>query len=135
MRRMKILITGLILGGVLAGAESFAAAGTDATQTVSGGGVTVKVTYLAQTDHESRFSVTLDTHSVNLDAYDLKATSILRDDTGLLLQPTGIENKGSSHHREVVLTFPRPSTRRTWLELVIKDIAGAKERTFRWNRE
>lgn len=132
MRRKKIVVMGLILVGFLAGAESFGAAGTDATQTVSGGGVTVKVTYLSQTEHESRFSVVLDTHSVNLDAYDLKALSILRADTGIVLQPTAIENKGSGHHREAILTFPRPSTRRTWLELVIKDIAGEKERTFRW---
>ena len=94
----------------------------------------VKTTYLAQTEHESRFSITLDTHSVNLDGYDLKALSILRDDTGIVLQPTGVENKGSGHHREVILTFPRPSLKRTWLELVIKDIAGEKERIFRWYR-
>ena len=94
----------------------------------------MKVTYLAQTEHESRFSVVLDTHSVNLDAYDLKALSILRDDTGILFEPTGVENNGSGHHREIILTFPRPSTKRQWLELVLKDIAGEKERTFRWYR-
>jgi hypothetical protein len=123
MKTLKILLTGLILVGFLRGAEGFGAAAKDPTQTVSGGGVTVKVTYLAQTEHESRFSVVLDTHSVNLDAYDLKALSVLR-----------VENKGSGHHREIILTFPRPSTKRQWLELVLKDIAGEKERTFRWYR-
>jgi hypothetical protein len=132
---LKILVVGLILGGFLGGAVSFDAADPGATQTVSGGGVTVKVGYLAQTEHESRFSVVLDSHSVNLDTYDLKALSVLRDDTGLSMQPTGVENKGSGHHREITLTFPRPSVDRKWLELVIKDIAGVKERTFRWNRE
>lgn len=132
MKAWRTLLTGLILVGFVLVAESFAAAGKDGTQTVSGGGVTVKVSYLEQTHHESRFSVVLDTHSINLDAYDLKALSILRDDTGILLEPTGIENKGSGHHREIILTFPRPSTKRQWLELVIKDIAGEKERTFRW---
>ena len=125
---------GLILVGFLGGPESVGAAVVGETQTVAGGGVTVKVTYLAQTDHESRFSVALDTHSANLDVYDLKTLIILRDDTGILLQPTAIENKGSGHHREAILTFPRPSTRRTWLELVIKDIAGVKERLFRGER-
>ena len=114
---------------------SRAAEGLGPPQTQSGGGVTVKVTYLAQTAHESQFSVVLDTHSVNLDGYDLKVLSLLRDDTGLTMQPTGAENKGSGHHREIILTFPRPSTERKWLELVIKDIAGAKERTFRWDRK
>ena len=133
MKTLRILLTGLILVGFLRGADSFGAATTDPTQTVSGGGVTV-VTYLAQTGHESRFSVVLDTHSVDLDAYDLKALSVLRDDTGILFEPTGVENKGSGHHREIILTFPRPSTKRQWLELVLKDIAGEKERTFRWYR-
>ena len=134
MKTVKILLTGLILVGFLRGAEIFAAAAKDSTQTVSEGGVTVKVTYLAQTGHESRFSVILDTHSVDLGAYDFKVLSVLRDDTGILFEPTGVENKGSGHHREIILTFPRPSTQRKWLELVIKDIAGEKERTFRWYR-
>ena len=134
MRTLNILLMGLILSGPLV-ASSLNAATPGATQTVSGGGVTVKVTYLAQTDHESRFSVVLDTHSVNLDAYDLKTRSILRDDTGLTLQPTRAENKGSGHHREITLTFPRPSLERKWLELVIKDIAGDKERVFRWSQQ
>jgi hypothetical protein len=132
---MKSLILGLILGGFLGGAASFGATTQGATQTVSGGGVTVKVIYLAQTEHEARFLVALETHSVNLDKYDLKATSVLRDDTGLTTQPTAIQNKGSGHHREIILTFPGPSTDRKWLELVIKDIAGVKERIFRWSRE
>lgn len=95
----------------------------------------MKVTYLAQTEHESKFSVVLDTHSVNLERYDLKSLSVMRDDTGLTMAPTGSENKGSGHHREIILTFPRPSTERKWLELVIKDIAGVKERVYRWSRE
>jgi len=135
MTTLKILVVALILGGFLRGAESFAAADPGTSQTVSGGGVTVKVTYLAQTAHESRFSVVLDTHSVNLDMYDLKALSILRDDTGMTMQPTGVENKGSGHHREIILTFPRPSMDRKWLELVIKDVAGVKERVFRWDHQ
>lgn len=112
-----------------------AAEGLGLPQTQSGGGVTVKVTYLVQTEHESKFSVVLDTHSVNLDVYDLKSLSLMRDDTGLTMKPTGAENKGSGHHREIILTFPRPSLERKWMELVIKDIAGVKERTFRWDRK
>lgn len=142
MKVLKILVIGLVLGGFSGDAESFGAAVPGETQTVSGGGVTVKVTYLAQTGHESRFSVALYTDSVDLeaydlvdlDAYDLKANTVLRDDTGLTMRPTGVENKGGGHYREVILTFPRPSTRRTWLEIVVKNIAGEKERVFRWYR-
>ena len=108
MNRARSQGLGLLLAFLLAASESFAAGAVGSTQTVSGGGVTLKVTYLAQSEHESRFSVAIDTHAVNLDGYNLKAMSILRDDTGLVLQPTGVENSGSGHHREVILTFPRP---------------------------
>lgn len=135
MKILSSLLTGLIFSVVLANDVMLAAPAPDATKTVAGGGVTVKVTYLEQTHHESRFSVVLDTHSVNLDLYDLKALSLMRDDTGLTMGPTGVENKGSGHHREITLTFPRPSLRRKWTELVIKDVAGVKQRTFRWDRK
>lgn len=127
--RLFVLLASLLRVGAI-----FAAEGVGSSRTQSGGGVTVKVTYLEQTDHESRFSVVLDTHSLNLDVYNLNVLSFLRDDTGLAMKPTGVENKGSGHHREIILTFPRPSLNRKWLELVIKDIAGEKERTFRWYR-
>ena len=135
MKSFSITVVALLLTGLLGIGAGLAAEGLGLPQTQSGGGVTVKVTYLAQTAHESQFSVVLDTHSVNLDLYDLKVLSLLRDDTGLTMQPTGAENKGSGHHREIILTFPRPSVDRKWLELVIKDIAGVKERTFRWDRK
>ena len=134
MRALKAIMTGVVLTIFVWVGYSFGAATVGQTQTVSGGGVTVKATYVAQTEHESRFSIALDTHSVNLDAYDLKALAVLRDDTGIVLKPTAIENKGSAHHRQAILTFPRPSTKRTWLELVIKDIAGEPERVFRWQK-
>lgn len=134
MKAFLTLAAALAIGVLFARVETFGAAAPGTSRSVAGGGVTVKVTYLAQTDHESKFSVVLDTHSVNLDGYDLKALSLMRDDTGLAMEPTGAENKGSGHHREIILTFPRPSLERKWLELVIKNIAGVKERTFRWDR-
>jgi hypothetical protein len=33
------------------------------------------------------------------------------------------------------LTFPKVSPEAKRLEIVIKDVAGVKERTFRWNLE
>jgi len=135
MNRFLVSLLILYLVGGVYLAAGFAVEGLGVPQTQSGGGVTVKVTYLAQTERESKFSVVLDTHSVNLERYDLKSLSVMRDDTGLTMAPTGAENKGSGHHREIILTFPRPSTERKWLELVIKDIAGVKERVYRWSRK
>jgi hypothetical protein len=132
MMMLKIFLASVFFIGFCGGAESIAATPVGSAQTASAGGVTVKVTYLSQTKHESRFSVALDTHSANLDSFDLTVLSTLRDDTGIQLKPTAIENKGSGHHREAILTFPRPSLNRKWLELVIKDLAGERERIFRW---
>jgi hypothetical protein len=136
MKRLTIFVIGLFLGGFLHGGESFGAAATDATQTVSGGGVTAKVTYLnPKSSDDLRFQVVLDTHSVAIDGYDLKAITLLRDDTRKTYPPNAVENKGSGHHREVILTFPKVSPEAKRLEIVIKDVAGVKERTFRWNLE
>ncbi len=113
---------------------TFGAAGSGTTQSQAGGGVTVKATYLNPPGaEEPRFSVVLDTHSVNLDQYDFKAISALRDDTGKSYQPTKAERKGTGHHREATLTFPKISPEARVVELVIKDVAGGKERVFRWD--
>ena len=96
----------------------------------------MKVIYLnPDATDEPRFQVVLDTHSVNLDAYDLKSIAVLRDDTGKAYASTGVESKGSGHHREATVSFSKLSSDAKRVELVIKDIAGVKERVFRWNFE
>lgn len=128
-----LILGGLLLVGLSGFGESFGAVNPGLTRTISGGGVTVKATYLnPQGTEDARFQVVLDTHSVNLDGYDLKAISVLRDDSGKTYEPTGAENKGSGHHREVTVVFPRPSADVKRLQLVIKDVGGVKERVFRW---
>jgi hypothetical protein len=137
-QRSKTIISALFaatvfLTGVLGIGESSVAT-TGITRTNSGGGVTVKATYVdAQETDEARFEVVLDTHAVNLDAYDLKALSLLRDDSGKTYEPVGVENKGSGHHREIAIVFSKVSPPAKRLELVIKDIAGIKERSFLWD--
>lgn len=134
MKGFTLFLAGLVLSGLLGHRESFGAAASDTTQTVSGGGVTTKITYLnPRSNDDPRFLVVLDTHSVALDGYDLKALTVLRDDTGKSYLPTGVENKGSGHHREVTLSFPKVSPEAKRLEIVIKDVAGVKERSFIWD--
>lgn len=134
LKKAVVRSVGLLLAGFLMTVESFAGAVSELTKAHSGGGVTIKVTYLnPQGTEDARFDIALDTHSVNLDAYDLKTVSLLRDEAGNTYQPTRIENKGSGHHRQIVLVFPKPSGEVRKLELVIKDIAGVKERLFRWD--
>jgi hypothetical protein len=127
------LLAGLFVIVLFGIGVGHAAVPSGITRTDAGGGVTVKVTYLnPQGSADARFDIALDTHSVNLDAYDLKALSLLRDEVGKDYQPTHVENKGSGHHRQVSLVFPKPSAEAKKLELVIKDIAGVEERVFRW---
>jgi hypothetical protein len=127
---LMILFSATFLGG----GKSGAAGETGLTRSHSGGGVTVKVTYLNPAGGKDvRFEIALDTHSVNLDAYDLKTISLLRDETGKGYQPTRVENQGSGHHRQVILVFDKPSSKTKKLELVIKEIAGVKERLFHWD--
>ena len=136
MKAFTLLLVVMFLGGALGGDASLGAAEANTTQTVSGGGVAVKVTHLnPKSNDDPRFQVVLDTHSANLDGYDLKTIAVLRDDTGKSYLPTGAENKGSGHHREVTLSFPKASPGAKRLTLVIKDVAGVKERTFRWKLE
>jgi hypothetical protein len=132
---LKYLLA-VILLGLPGNSESFGAEASSLTQTVAGRGVTAKVTYLnPKSSDDPRFQVVLDTHSVALDSYDLKAISLLRDDTGKTYLPNSVENKGSGHHREVTLTFPKVSPDAKRVEIIIKDLAGVQERTFRWNLE
>jgi len=133
MKGLKSILTVLLLGCFSIGGQATAGA-ADATQSVSGRGVTVKVTYMnPRSDENPRFQAVLDTHSVALDGYDLKSLAFLLDDTGKTYAPTVVENTGSGHHRQVVLTFPKLSSQAKRIEVVIKDVAGVKERNFRWD--
>lgn len=134
MKARTLLLLGWLMFSGLGVYSEIVAAESEMTQTVSGGGVTAKVTYLnPKSSDEPRFQIVLETHSVNLDVYDLKTIAALRDDTGNIYPATGIETKGSGHHREGTLTFPKISPESKHIEVVIKDVAGVKERIFRWD--
>jgi len=114
-------------------AAAFGAASSMATASHSGGGVTVKATYhTPQPPNELRFEVQLDTHSVNLDGYDLQSLALLRDAGGKTYRPVNVEAKGSGHHRDAVVVFPQPPGGPQHVELVIKDIGGVNERILRF---
>lgn len=85
------------------------------------------------------FHLKLDTHSVDLSQYDLVALSTVRwDSQGTLPARGWVPLQESGHHREGVLVFAYPGeqglTGRGELVLVLADLAGVSERTFRWGR-
>jgi hypothetical protein len=78
--------------------------------------------------------VGLDTHTVNLDGYTLEEIVLLRDDSGQTYPLEAVEKaSGGGHHREAVLRFGKVPPEAKMIELVVKDVAGVKERTFHWN--
>jgi hypothetical protein len=134
MKTLSMKVAGLVLNLSIGLGLSIAAESLGTVQSVAGGGVTAKVTFLNPKSGDGpRFQIVLDTHSVNLDAYDLKTLASLRDDTGKTSSPTALEIKGGGHHREATVSFLKMSQDSKRIELVIKDVAGVKERVFRWN--
>ena len=104
------------------------------TQTSEGGQVTVVVTWPGP-DAGVDLEVTLDTHSVDLDALDL-ADAILRNDRGETLKARPWAAPEGGHHREGTLAFDGDSSSfldgASWIELVLTGIGDLPERTLRW---
>ncbi|OGO30771.1 MAG: hypothetical protein A2Z29_03715 [Chloroflexi bacterium RBG_16_56_11] len=104
------------------------------------GGVTIEVEWVRSQDaaenNNAVFQVAMDTHSINLDGYDLKELAVLRDDKGNEYTPASWESGPGGHHREGILTFslaysPERSGQKS-IEMVIRDVAGVSERVLRW---
>ncbi|MDO8692036.1 MAG: hypothetical protein Q7R39_18860 [Dehalococcoidia bacterium] len=108
------------------------------------GGVTVKATWIVPGSPEATSSdldrylaikVAFDTHSGDLTQYNLAKLSALRDDKGKELAPEAWQGTSDdSHHREGIIRFPRGVEQGSkYLELLIKDVGGVKERVLRWD--
>jgi len=101
------------------------------------GGVEIEVTYGGpqaaryEPDRYTVFIVAMTTHSGDLTRYDMVKVSELRAG-GRTFQPLRwVSTSDDSHHRSGVLIFPKVASGQP-IELVIKTIAGAAARTFRW---
>ncbi len=112
------------------------------TRRNQGGSVTIDVTWEnpGDTTGALTFSVAMDTHSVELDGIDLGKLAVLRNDQGVELRPQEWDAPPGGHHRSGILLFPardgagKPilGTGARSLEMVIRDVAGVKERVLRW---
>lgn len=82
------------------------------------------------------FDITMDTHSVNLDVYDLASLATLRDNQGRAFKPASWKAPKGGHHRSGVLTFrseqPLLNPDTQYIELLIRDVADTPERVLRW---
>jgi len=124
----------------LGSAASKPAQPSAATQTNDGGQVTVEVTWKG-TSAGPVFDVTMNTHAVDLDSYDLRQLASLRVDGGPDIKPVDWTAPKGGHHREGNLAFPAqaadgslligPTTQT--IALVVRNVAGVAERSFAWN--
>ncbi|NIS70318.1 MAG: hypothetical protein GTO12_15655 [Proteobacteria bacterium] len=105
-------------------------------QTDAGGSVTIDVEWDKTGDGSLSFNVSMNTHSVDLDQYDLGKLAILRDDAGNEYRPVSWDSAFGGHHRRGTLAFPVPDSldqqEAKYVEMVIRDVAGVKERVLRW---
>lgn len=120
--------------GAVDGALGAAASGEPMEQRDEGGGVTVKATWVGSTAGVA-FEVALDTHSIDLDGFDLRDATLLNDSGVTMADPVWDADKGG-HHRSGRVTFqgdPGPFLASTsWIELSVPDVAGVPVRTLRW---
>jgi hypothetical protein len=102
--------------------------GSQKTLEKSEAGVTAKVS-LETTDGNLTFKVALETHTVDLEKYKFDEIVVLRAG-GKEYKARVKSQEGSGHHRSAVIEFDNPKAKE--LELVIKDVAGVKERIFKF---
>lgn len=112
---------------------------TSATRSDTAGQVTITVTW-QELGIGLIFRVVMDSHTVDLDAYDLQQLAVLRTDQGREVTPIAWDAPAGGHHREGTLTFPTATTAGELVidadtrvvELIIRDVAGVPVRTFQW---
>lgn len=106
----------------------------EATQRDEAGEVTVDVTWSGPAAG-AVFDVTLDTHSVDLDALDL-SDAVLTNDRGETLVAVPWDAPPGGHHRAGRLAFDGDALAfladTTWIELTINAVGGVPERVLRW---
>ncbi len=100
----------------------------------SEGEVKIDVRYLGYKDNLLSFKVVMDTHSVNLDQYDLDQLSQLADDKGNKYSTISWDSEPGGHHRSGFLIFSPPDLLEEpgTLILIINNVAEVKERVFIW---
>lgn len=101
-----------------------------------GGAVTIDVEWHGEENNSLVFYVTMNTHSVDLDQYDLGELTVLYDSEGTEYSGALWESAPGGHHRQGILHFPLPNSlsqgKTEYIEIVIRDVAGIKERAMKW---
>ncbi len=122
---LSVLIT-VAIGGCVSGGEKPPADLLEPREN-SEAEVTISATYLPDITDATAFEIKVTTHQDYND--DFKDNSYLRDSSGKIYQALSYEGEGG-HHASGTLRFPKIESKR--FELVIQNVAGVKERVFKW---
>jgi hypothetical protein len=108
-------------------------------QSSDGGAVTIDVEWKGAFNESLVFAVAMNTHSVDLDQYNLGELAVLRDDDGREYRPASWSSELGGHHRRGTLTFNLPESLiqggTEHLQLMIRDVAGIPKRVMEWKLE
>jgi hypothetical protein len=138
-RPLALAALGALVIGLLLSRTTSVAQADAQTQTAQAGQVTIKATWEGA-ENGPLFTVVLDTHAVNLDAYDLVKLAVLRTDQAGDVLPIGWDAPAGGHHRQGTLTFPLtradgsptlPAETRQ-IELSIREVGGVPETVLTW---
>ena len=134
MKLLSALIALVILAASCA-SNSVATSGELGEQRHDAGSVTVLASWL--TGATAAAQVTLDTHSVDLDAFDLKELARVRLDGAAWVAPTSWDAPEGGHHRAGILSFgsldPAVFASARLIELEVRDVA-VPSHLLRWER-
>lgn len=106
-------------------------------QSHNGGAVTIEIEWIGVQNDSLVLNVAMNTHSVDLDSYDLAELAVLRDDEGNEYRASSWDSAPGGHHRQGAIHFPVPPSlsqgTAKYVEMVIHNIAGIDERVLRWD--
>ncbi len=132
---LTLFLVGLLFSASLVSAFSFL--GDKLTREDNQGAVEVRGAYLKTgeaADHGVSFQLALNTHSVDLSAYDLKQLSFLQFDESKPIPAQSWEPNGMGHHVRGVVSFNQAVPKGTKkISLLIKGVDNIKERVFEWD--
>ncbi len=121
-----LILTTAAISGCLSQPQTDKTATETSERKVSEAGVTIAAVYFSN----NSFAISLDTHSGSLD-YKMDEVSYIRDSYGNIIKPMKWDGGFGGHHFEGTLSFPKFDDN-AGFELVIRDVAGVKERILKW---
>ncbi len=75
------------------------------------------------------FTVSLNTHTVNLDSFNPAQQITLKRANGKAMVPVSVTPQGEGHHRSYTVSFPRTEPP---FSLIVTNLAGIPARTLLW---